>query len=120
MEQLLRLLPLILAAAQRIPELQQILPLLTQIGNTKFPGLPGDRAAEAAATTLDVNGVKWTQTALNLLLSASLDVDGVYGNATKAAVTKFQSMKSLEADGWAGTKTTDALRAALVAKYSSG
>jgi peptidoglycan hydrolase-like protein with peptidoglycan-binding domain len=120
MEQLLRLLPLILAAAQRIPELQQIVPLLTQIGNTTFPGLSGGRAAEAAATTLDVNGVKWTQTALNLLLNASLEIDGVYGPATKAAVTQFQSTKSLEADGWAGTKTTDALRAALVAKYASG
>jgi peptidoglycan hydrolase-like protein with peptidoglycan-binding domain len=120
MEQLIRLLPLILAAAQRIPELQQIAPLLSRIGNTTFPGFSADKAAEAAATTLDGNGVKWTQTALNLLLNASLEVDGVYGPATKAAVTEFQSTKSLEADGWAGTKTTDALRAALVAKYASG
>ena len=118
MEQLLRLLPIILAAAQRIPELQQIVPLLTQLGTSTFPGLPPDTAATAAATTLDVNGVKWTQMALNLL-NGSLEIDGVYGPATRAAVTKFQSANNLEADGWAGTKTTDALREALIAKYSS-
>lgn len=116
MEQLLKLLPVILAAAQRIPELQQILPLLTQLGTTTFPGLSPDKAPAAAATTLDVNGVKWTQTALNLLLNATLLVDGVYGAATKAAVTKFQAANNLEADGWAGTTTADALRAALIAR----
>ena len=115
MEQLLRLLPIILAAAQRIPELQQILPLLTQLGTTTFPGFSPDKAQAAAATTLDVNGVKWTQTALNVLLGESLQVDGVYGAATKAAVTRFQAANNLEADGWAGTRTADALRAALIA-----
>jgi peptidoglycan hydrolase-like protein with peptidoglycan-binding domain len=114
MEQLLRLLPIIIAAAQRIPELQQILPLLTQIGTTTFPGLPADKAPTAAATTLDINGVKWTQTALKLLLDPALDVDGVYGSATKAAVTKFQTANNLEVDGVAGTKTADALRMALM------
>src|SRR5262245_22383040 len=108
MEQLLRLLPIILAAAQRIPELQQIWPLLTQLGTATFPGLPADKAPAAAATTLDVNGVKWTQTALNLLLDAGLEVDGIYGSATKGAVTTFQVANNLEADGWAGTMTADA------------
>jgi peptidoglycan lytic transglycosylase len=117
MEQLLRLLPVILAAAQRIPELQQILPLLTQLGTTTFPGLSADKARAAAATTLDINGVKWTQTALNVLLNASLEVDGVYGTATKAAVARFQAANNLEADGWAGTNTADALRAALIARH---
>jgi peptidoglycan hydrolase-like protein with peptidoglycan-binding domain len=65
---------------------------------------------------LDVNGVKWTQTALNVLLNASLEVDGIYGAATKAAVTSFQTANNLETDGWAGTKTADALRAALMAR----
>jgi peptidoglycan hydrolase-like protein with peptidoglycan-binding domain len=115
MEAILRLLPVILAAAQRIPELHQILPLLTQLGTNTFPGLPLDRAPEAAATTLDVNGAKWTQTALNLLLNESLQIDGVYGAATKDAVSRFQAANNLEADGWAGTKTADALRAALIA-----
>jgi peptidoglycan hydrolase-like protein with peptidoglycan-binding domain len=117
MEQLLRLLPVILAAAQRIPELHQILPLLTQLGTNTFPGLSPDKAPEAAATTLDVNGVKWTQAALNLLLNASLDIDGVYGAETKTAVSRFQAANNLEADGWAGTKTADALRAALIARH---
>jgi len=117
MEQLLRLLPVILAAAQRIPELHQILPLLTQLGTTTFPGLSADQAPAAAATTLDVNGVKWTQTALNLLLNASLQIDGIYGAATKTAVTRFQAANNLEADGWAGTKTADALREALIARH---
>jgi peptidoglycan hydrolase-like protein with peptidoglycan-binding domain len=119
MEQLLRLLPLIIAAAQRIPELQQIPILLRQLGTTTFPGLSADQASLAAATTLDSNGVKWAQMALNLLLNTSLEVDGVYGSATKAAVTRFQSANDLEADGWAGTKTADALRAALIAKHTS-
>jgi peptidoglycan hydrolase-like protein with peptidoglycan-binding domain len=54
---------------------------------------------------------------LNLLQNASLDVDGVYGQGTKAAVTKFQQANNLEADGWAGTKTADALRTALLARH---
>jgi peptidoglycan hydrolase-like protein with peptidoglycan-binding domain len=66
---------------------------------------------------LDVNGVKWTQTALNVLLNASLEVDGIYGAATNRAVTRFQAANNLEADGWAGTKTADALRAALMARH---
>jgi hypothetical protein len=106
MEQLLRLLPLILAGFQRIPELQQFGPLLNQFGASTFPGLSADRAAMAAASTLDVNGVKWTQTALNLLLNASLEVDGVYGRATRAAVTRFQSANNLEEPATIADRTT--------------
>ena len=68
----------------------------------------------AAASSLDANGTKWVQAALNMIDRAKLDVDGEYGPATRAAVEKFQRSHGLTVDGWAGVNTNDSLRAALV------
>ena len=53
--------------------------------------------------------VKWVQSSLNKLTGAKLDVDGEYGEATRAAVEKYQKSKKLEADGWVGILTLAAL-----------
>jgi hypothetical protein len=50
--------------------------------------------------------VEWLQESLNTLgADPLLVVDGDYGVATRAAVTKYQQAHSLEADGWAGVAT---------------
>ena len=49
--------------------------------------------------------VEWLQESLNTLSSAGLEVDGTYGEATKAAVTMYQQAHSLVPDGWAGVAT---------------
>lgn len=38
-----------------------------------------------------------------------IDVDGYYGNDTKAAVRRFQSYTGLTSDGWCGNNTKDKL-----------
>ncbi len=48
--------------------------------------------------------VKWLQVALNTVMGAQLAVDGIYGVATKTAVTQFQSEHALVQDGVAATK----------------
>jgi hypothetical protein len=50
--------------------------------------------------------VEWLQESLNTLgADPELEVDGEYGEATKAAVTEYQQAHSLEPDGWAGVDT---------------
>jgi peptidoglycan hydrolase-like protein with peptidoglycan-binding domain len=62
--------------------------------------------AKPAPQTMDV---KWLQESLNTLGYGPLTVDGDYGEATKAAVRKFQQAHSLEVDGWAGVSTQAAI-----------
>jgi murein L,D-transpeptidase YcbB/YkuD len=78
------------------------------------PQVPEDKVGDALASSLDVNGTKWVQAALNIIDGAKLDVDGKYGPATRAAVEKFQRSHGLTVDGWAGANTNDALRAELL------
>src|SRR5262245_27357303 len=79
-----------------------------------FPQVPEDKVGDALASSLDANGTKWVQVALNMIEGAKLDVDGKYGPATRVAVEKFQRSRGLTVDGWAGVNTNDSLRAALV------
>lgn len=51
------------------------------------------------------NSVKWLQAALNHLMNAHLDVDGIHGNKTKSAVIDFQRFYKLETDGKFGVKS---------------
>lgn len=55
--------------------------------------------------------VKRIQKILNRKIKAGLEVDGVFGPATKAAVEKFQSLHGLKQDGIVGPKTWKALLA---------
>jgi 3',5'-cyclic AMP phosphodiesterase CpdA len=61
----------------------------------------------------DVGDVRWLQGALNHVLGANLAVDGLYGPATRDAVTRFQESADLDADGIAGPLTRSALAARL-------
>jgi lysozyme family protein len=49
--------------------------------------------------------VKRIQKLLNKKIKAGLEIDGVFGPATKAAVEKFQSLHGLKPDGIVGPKT---------------
>ena len=64
--------------------------------------------------------VRWLQAALNIVLSASLVVDGVAGSQTRAAVSRFQTRRGLTVDGIAGPQTFGALVQALDALASGG
>ena len=106
------LLPILLTML-RSPELAQLLPMLLKVGSNAFPSIPTAQAPAAAATMFDTNGTKWTQTALRIL-GEVVEVDGVYGEGTKKAVTSFQVKEGLVADGWAGENTVNALRKKLL------
>lgn len=136
---LIEFLPIILRVVQAAPQLQQALrlgqpalddslattpelkALLQQLGKSQFPGIADALSHVAGAQALfDPTGIKWVQLSLNLLgANPQLVVDGSYGPATKAAVTKFQKEHNLAADGWAGDATQNALRSALAARVKT-
>jgi hypothetical protein len=66
-------------------------------------GLSGQHAAGAAAQMMfDRDGTLWMQAALNRLYpnDPPLDVDGIYGALTKAAVEEIPSSASAFGGGW--------------------
>lgn len=69
------------------------------IGNTVR--LPGAVTAE--------RDNRWLQESLNKVLGTTLVVDGMYGEATRAAVREFQARHGLQVDGVAGPITRSRL-----------
>ncbi|MBR6428108.1 MAG: peptidoglycan-binding protein [Clostridia bacterium] len=63
--------------------------------------------------------VKWLQAALTLL-GYPLDIDGIFGPATEAAVMQFQQDHGLTVDGMVGSQTRTAILEALAALGGSG
>lgn len=60
--------------------------------------------------TSESYSVEWLQKSLNTLDNADLEIDGEYGDATKQAVSEFQSdHPPLVVDGWAGVSTQAAI-----------
>ncbi|MBK4215371.1 peptidoglycan-binding protein [Paracoccus caeni] len=57
------------------------------------------------------SAVEDLQKKLNLLLGLDLDVDGIFGPATRAAVMEFQRSNGLVVDGIVGPKTRERLEA---------
>lgn len=57
--------------------------------------------------------VKKLQKCLNKIQKSKLEVDGIFGNLTLAAVKKFQKAKKLEVDGIVGPKTRAAIKKAV-------
>jgi peptidoglycan hydrolase-like protein with peptidoglycan-binding domain len=91
-------------------------PLLEQLGSQLFPNAkPELHAVAAVMAAFDPSTTKWLQGSLNLLLTPSpnLVVDGLYGPATRAAVTAYQTQLGLTPDGWAGRLTQAAIDLAL-------
>jgi len=91
-------------------------PLLEQIGAQLFPNAkPEFHAAAAVMAAFDPSTTKWLQGSLNHLVvpSPNLEVDGLYGPMTRAAVKAYQTQLGLEPDGWAGRLTQAAIDLAM-------
>jgi hypothetical protein len=75
------------------------------------PRLPAPSLPDAVLPGSDHDDVAALQLALNAKDNASLSVDGVYGSATTAAVSSFQTQHGLSIDGLAGPLTIAAIKA---------
>lgn len=58
-------------------------------------------------------GAKWTQWMLNHVAGSQLDVDGIFGSKSVAALKAFQKSAGLSVDGLSGKNTRAALKARL-------
>lgn len=94
----------------------EVIDLVTKAGADLFPNLNQQQQVQAGAVRLDMAAVKKIQTQLNQVTGANLDVDGYYGQATKAAAKSFQVKAGLEPDGWVGPLTQAALDKATAGK----
>jgi peptidoglycan hydrolase-like protein with peptidoglycan-binding domain len=91
-----------------------------QSHNCDVDGWVGSQTIAAIQASLaqkappDIMTVEDIQSALNHLgANPQLNVTGDYDQATKAAVTAFQQSHNCDVDGWVGSQTTDAIKAAL-------
>jgi peptidoglycan hydrolase-like protein with peptidoglycan-binding domain len=87
--------------------------LISEIAPQLVPAATATSAQKFVYVPPDGLSVTWLQQALNTLMNAGLTTDGVYGPATQAAVSAFQTANKLTADGWAGVATSAAIHAAL-------
>lgn len=80
---------------------------------------PDDQASPPATSAGEPHDTKWLQESLNKCgADPKLDVDGIYGPLTRAAVTAFQQQAGIAVDGVTGPQTFGALEAKLVAGAS--
>ena len=128
---LFKFLPLLMRILQILPQIQDamksgtsiftllqkfapdVIGILTGIGGSLFPELPAPSQAQIGGLMMDPVKVRLIQGQINTLGLAvpPLEVDGSYGQKTKAAVTAFQIAHNVTpADGWAGDVTTAALQ----------
>ncbi len=75
----------------------------------KAKGLSADGIAGSGTRSKIKSDVQALQNKLKSLGYYTGSADGIYGSATKTAVTKYQKAKGLSADGIAGTKTLASL-----------
>jgi hypothetical protein len=88
----------------------------TPAGLAPAPSRPaGWTPHNAIRHDLPVGSIEWTQAALNAIGAPAslLDVDGVEGAATRAAIESFQAHAGIGVDGDAGPQTVAALEKAL-------
>jgi murein L,D-transpeptidase YcbB/YkuD len=90
-----------------LQEIRQSLPALVTQYNRVYDELyPGQVVQQS------LPDMPWLQTSLDKL-GYHLQVDGEYGDHTKAAVTRFQTNHGLTVDGWAGIETVMAIHKEL-------
>ena len=97
------LLPLIQVAMKTYPELADLIKKIVPEVN-----LPKAEARSAAVVENPFTA-EWLQLALNKLDNAALEIDGIYGERTKAAVAAYQQAHGLPVDGWAGINTLSSI-----------
>jgi peptidoglycan hydrolase-like protein with peptidoglycan-binding domain len=85
-----------------VREVTKIYPQIKQLVDTVAPGV----TASTPSIPPPSFSVQWLQEALNKVDNSGLEVDGDYGEATRAAVAEYQrDHPPLEVDGWAGVAT---------------
>lgn len=90
--------------------------MIANLGAQLFPKSSGAlQTVGAAIAAFDPNTTKWLQKSLNTMLSPSpnLEVDGIYGAKTQAAVVALQTKLGLTPDGIAGKITQAAINAVV-------
>src|SRR5262245_59644645 len=108
---MVKLATMMLGRGEQIENALRVVSTLRQtLDAARNPPQPGDDDKSGGHKE---GSVQWLQHSLNVLDNAGLAVDGDYGNATKAAVKKFQSEHGLAVDGWAGPQTVAAVLAEL-------
>ncbi len=98
-----------------ISKVEQLLPSVAkyavEIANQFFPGQAAVVSAVAStALVFNTKLVMYAQQACNLVLDSKLEVDGMYGPKTKAAVIALQKHLGLTADGIFGKITEAAIK----------
>jgi murein L,D-transpeptidase YcbB/YkuD len=104
--------PMIRGASNIAPEIKALIEKVAPDVLNERTASPLARGAAAPGDPQNFS-IAWLQQALNTIDDAGLEVDGDYGEATRAAVVAFQQRHSLEADGWAGAGTSAAILAEL-------
>jgi murein L,D-transpeptidase YcbB/YkuD len=90
--------------------------LLEGVGSELFPkAAPGLHIVGGVLAAFNPNYTKWLQATLNSVenLNPPLDVDGVYGPKTTAAIEQFQAKLGMTVDGLAGQVTEAAIQMLL-------
>jgi peptidoglycan hydrolase-like protein with peptidoglycan-binding domain len=96
--------------------LPQVVKYAVDIATQFFPGAaPQAQVIAGSVLTLNSDFVRYVQRVCNVLVSAGLDVDGMYGPLTGAAVKKLQAKIGITVDGIYG-KLTDAKVITLLPK----
>jgi hypothetical protein len=88
--------------------LPQVAKYAVEIATEFFPGsAPGAQVIAGTVLTLNSDFVRYVQQACNSLVGSGLEVDGMYGPKTAAAVKVLQAKIGVAVDGLYG-KLTDA------------
>ena len=83
-------------------------------GSMSLPTIAPANAPKIVEAERTISSVDDIQAALNQLgANPLLEIDGVWGSATAAAVRDFQSSHHCFVDGWAGPRTLAAIEAAM-------
>lgn len=107
-DKILELINLLMPA---IKEMARVAPVAWPLGRELAAELFPEMQHMIADKALAKFDVRWLQRGLNQVMKTKLAEDGIYGEATRAAVTAFQRkyMTPNDIDGWAGLATCSAL-----------
>jgi peptidoglycan hydrolase-like protein with peptidoglycan-binding domain len=84
------------------------------VATTVQPRLTTTNRATTGSITLSGSSyVKWYQAALNDLVGANLELDGIVGPLTQAAIVKFQTMRQIPQTGIVDPQTDYEINSAL-------
>lgn len=98
-----------------VPVMRRMIEIDPSLALPAVPYVPAPPIASGIAAVAPETDTRWVQDSLNKLGLPLLEVDGNYGLKTKLTVERFQRDYGLDVDGLVGDKTTAALQKALAA-----